>query len=69
MPDSKKRCVCWPLNLMVGDLVLYKGRRMRVISAHTRDVPKGCVPIVPEDRYNPNADKFKCVPADDLDRN
>lgn len=66
MPDSKKRRVHWPMDLLVGDLVSYKGQRMRVISAHTKDVPDGCVPIVSEERYDPNSDKFKCVPADDL---
>lgn len=72
MPNSKKRCGCWPLGFQAGDLLvsqnpdLSTGQIVRVVTACKEHVPAGHVPVVPPRRRRTNKDAFVCIPAEDL---
>jgi hypothetical protein len=67
MPNSKKRCGQWG-PFFVGDPVIYRSIRWRVVAAQKKDVPFGRVPIRPEDEEAESIVGTEMVPIDDLDR-
>lgn len=67
MPNSKKRCGRWG-PFFVGDPVIYRHIRWRVIAARREDIPLGCVPIKLEDDNLEAMAETEVIPIDDLDR-
>jgi len=67
MQNSKKRCGKWG-PFFVGDPVIYREMRWRIVAEQKGKIPPGCAPIVPEDEEGESFLGLGIVPIDDLDR-